>query len=821
MGKKEANTDLWVHDLLKAEDIHLDPQGSTIKEINEALKTASKSGKGNPGRPEYCGVVGDFIVVIEDKPTLSRHILLNEKGILDMSPDAVRYYAVNGAYHYALHLVQKTSWKKVFAIAVSGDEKRHRITPIFVNERGDKLELPDVETFISFSPKNIENYYHKEVLKEKSAQEKQSIEIIKDARQLHEDLRTYGSIKDQDKPLIVSGILLALREIEHKNFLIENLNGDPKKTDGEKIYDAIESNLKRANVSPETKRDKLLSQFAVIKDTAKINTVEPTLKKTPLRHYTEFLYEHLFKCVKLNSSAEDYLGLFYGEFMSYSGGDGQSLGIVLTPKHITTLFCDLLDLKMNDIVLDPCCGTGGFLIAAMHHMLSQTTDQEQQNSIRKDQLFGYELQPYMFTIATTNMILRGDGKSNLNPWDFLKQNPNELQLKQFTVGMMNPPYSQGTKADPSQYEINFIKHLLDCMVEGGRVAVIVPQSSMTGKTQEEQEIKTSILESHTLEGVITLNKETFYRVGTNPCIAIFKAHCKHSPNHICKFINFEDDGYEVIKHLGLVENTSARDKRQHLLDVWRGVSKAPSSYCVNTTVKANDEWLHAYYYFEDEIPQRTVFENTMADYLSFEMNILAHGKGFIFDKKGENDTKGKISKELNYNLTDREWKVFDIIDVFPEEDIKRGKRLKKADHIEGNTPYVSSTAQYNGIDGFIGNTRKVRKFEDCLTLANSGSVGSTFYHSYSFIASDHVTRLKKNGLDKYAYLFMCPIINRLSKKYSFNREINDDRIKREKIILPTNKKEEIDFQFMSDFMKDIEREIILKMKNYFKEKQSN
>ena len=78
-------------------------------------------------------------------------------------------------------------------------------------------------------------------------------------------------------------------------------------------------------------------------------------------------------------------------------------------------------------------------------MVKATDDEAQRRSIRRDQLFGIELQPYMFTIATTNMILRGDGKSNLHNLDFLKQNTSQLQLKGCTVGMMNPPYSQGSK----------------------------------------------------------------------------------------------------------------------------------------------------------------------------------------------------------------------------------------------------------------------------------------------------------------------------------------------------------------------------------------
>ncbi len=117
-------------------------------------------------------------------------------------------------------------------------------------------------------------------------------------------MRNYGSIQDKDKPLIVSGILLALREMEHKSFAIENLNGDQTITDGEKIYEAIERNLKRANVSPEVEKDKLLSQFLVIKDTKAINKVNKTLGKTPLKHYTEFLNKNIYKNIKYISSAE-------------------------------------------------------------------------------------------------------------------------------------------------------------------------------------------------------------------------------------------------------------------------------------------------------------------------------------------------------------------------------------------------------------------------------------------------------------------------------------------------------------------------------------
>ncbi|EPZ99140.1 N-6 DNA methylase [Glaesserella parasuis] len=637
MAKKEIKTDLWVYELLKEAGISLDPQGSSIKELNDALKTASKSGKGNVGFPEYCGVVKDFVIVIEDKADTANHIKHNDKALICQNATSVRDFAVNGALHYGIHLAKNTSYKKIIAIGVSGNEKRHKISPLFINERGEYKSLEDVETFTLFNEKNIGEYYTTNILKEQTDEEKTTAEILKDAKELHEDLRNYGSIQDKDKPLIVSGILLALREIEYKNFDIDNLNGDEIKTDGQKIYEAIQANLDRAQVKPQVKKDKLLSQFLVIRDTKAINEINSTLGKTPLKHYTQFIYDHIYKNIKYIHSAEDYLGRFYGEFMSYSGGDGQTLGIVLTPRHIVELFCELIDLKPTDSVFDPCCGTAGFLIAAMHHMLQKTDKETEKRKIRKEQLHGIELQPYMFTIATTNMILRGDGKSNLEQEDFLKQNPAQLQLKGCNVGMMNPPYSQGSKANPNLFEISFTEHLLDSLTADGKAIVIVPQSSMTGKSKEEQAIKENILKKHTLEGVITLNKNTFYGVGTNPCIAVFSTGIPHEKDKIVKFINFENDGFEVQKHIGLVETISAKDKKQHLLDVWFGRIEAESKFCVETTIEADDEWLHSFYYFNDEIPTEADFEKVIADYLTFEVNMITHGRGYLFGVESGNE----------------------------------------------------------------------------------------------------------------------------------------------------------------------------------------
>ncbi|MDY3401430.1 restriction endonuclease subunit S [Riemerella anatipestifer] len=149
---------------------------------------------------------------------------------------------------------------------------------------------------------------------------------------------------------------------------------------------------------------------------------------------------------------------------------------------------------------------------------------------------------------------------------------------------------------------------------------------------------------------------------------------------------------------------------------------------------------------------------------------------------------------------------------------QRGRRLKKDDHKKGRMPYISSSAINNGVDGFVSNKDKVRIFSKCLSIANSGSVGATFYQPYSYVASDHITKLENKNFNEVIYLFISSLSKRLSEKYSFNREINDTRIQREKILLPIDKNGQPDYDYMENYMKKLEYE---KLTKYIKIKTMN
>lgn len=219
--------------------------------------------------------------------------------------------------------------------------------------------------------------------------------------------------------------------------------------------------------------------------------------------------------------------------------------------------------------------------------------------------------------------------------------------------------------------------------------------------------------------------------------------------------------------------------------------------------KFNGERMKRQYIMLPSTPEGTPDYTFMEEYMrQKEQTILAKYKAHISNVLDNQSVIGG-GKSSNVN-----WKEFYFTDVFTE--IQRGKRLKRADHSNGKMPYVSSTALCNGVDGFVGNTESVNIFSNCITIANSGSVGSAFFHSYEFVASDHVTKLQNEEVSKYAYLFMLPIINRLAEKYSFNREINDKRIKRERFVLPATPEGTPDFAYMDAYMRNIELQQLLK-----------
>ncbi|MGJ4092403.1 HsdM family class I SAM-dependent methyltransferase [Corynebacterium macclintockiae] len=301
---------------------------------------------------------------------------------------------------------------------------------------------------------------------------------------------------------------------------------------------------------------------------------------------------------------------------------------------------------------DPAAGTASFLIASMNRMFHDAYYRYGDNpaalaakleDIRKNRLYGVELQDKLFAIGTTNMILRGDGKANFQRHNFFDLDIHELRgdiLDErtgtwinghgFTKVLINPPYSQAkTKETRHLSELSFISRALDLLDVRGRLAAIVPQSAMVGKTKEDRDLKEKIMRHHTLDAVITMNPDTFHGVGTHTVIALFTAGVPHPEHKQTAFVNFKNDGYKVRQHVGLVGEGNEDSHRQTLLSVLNDGVPMDTSFVVRSRVTAKDEWLHSYFYFNDQPPSYDDFLKTFADYLTWETDMQTHGYGHL------------------------------------------------------------------------------------------------------------------------------------------------------------------------------------------------
>lgn len=638
MMNEKTGTDQFVRrmleDIRSVHGIQYWENGAGPKPLRDALKGASKTESGSgAGKPEFVFESNGFLIIIEDKFDVSK-AMKEDGGTIDITWPARADYAVNGAVHYAQAIIAKSPhYTRAFAIGVAGDEQHNRIIPVFVDGT-EVRSLDDLDSLDVFAPTEVEEFHRVQVLGDLPREEREVQEIRKVAEDLHEAMRNYGSLEGERKATAVSAILLALRS---DGFDLKDLKGSQSEgmTDGWKIYRAAESYLREADFDRHQKVGALLDQFVFLREHPALNRTHPSLSdkrtaRTPIRHFAEKLGEEVV--TQIESSAFDVLGNFYGEFVKYGGSDGNALGIVLTPHHITTLMSDLIAINKDDYVLDPAAGTAAFLIAAMARMFDAAgTDEVARDSIRNHRLHGIELQDKLFAIGTTNMILRGDGKSNFRRDNFFDVDLDDLRGKHgFTKALINPPYSQSkNKETRALSELSFIYRTLQALNTGGRLAAIVPQSAMVAKTKEDRALKASILKHHTLDAVITMNPETFYGVGVKPVVALFTAGVPHPAQRLVRFVDFQRDGFVVRKHVGLVGDGTQNDRKRHLLAVLAGDADDGTDFVVRSVVTATDEWQHSYFYFDDNPPSMEVLRETAAAYVSWAVDAQLQGNAHL------------------------------------------------------------------------------------------------------------------------------------------------------------------------------------------------
>lgn len=576
-AKNERNTENIVRDLFQKlgykdnPKIIVEEQKSENPAIQKLLINASKSGKGI-GKPEFIvrhEDYSDFIIVVECKGDTKFH----RSETLDKYKD----YAVDGVLNYASYLSKSYN---VIALAISGQDEKDLIISSFLwvrsapksddfisSDETPVIEILPFEKYVDFA-----NYDHKI---EKSKYE----DLISFSKDLHNYMRDYAKLSETEKPLLVSGILIALR-----NRAFSLSFRDYKQKDlAKKLLDAIEDVIEEAEI-PKAKKQNMRQPYSFIMVHPELSKVNPTTNETPLYRLLHDIETNVKPFISIYHNF-DVIGQFYGEFLRYTGGDKKGLGIVLTPKHITELFAKIANLTPKTVVLDTCAGTSSFLISSMFEMIKKSKTDEEKLYIKKHCLIGVEQQPNMYALASSNMILRGDGKANLYQGSCFDEGITEsIKNKGATVGMINPPYSQKGEG---LHELDFVNHLLNCLKPNGIAIAVVPMSCAISP----HPMREKILKNHRLDAVMSLPDDVFHPIGVVTCIMVFTAHVPHEQNPFYKswFGYWKNDGYIKTKHKGRVDGGSWKEIEQTWLDGYFNRNEVPG-LSVLKKVDKNDEW---------------------------------------------------------------------------------------------------------------------------------------------------------------------------------------------------------------------------------------
>ena len=388
-------------------------------------------------------------------------------------------------------------------------------------------------------------------------------------------------VTEAERGFLISGILIALQNDAFKKSYAAQRTAKQLATN---LLETIRSEFEAAEL-PQERRDDLTQAFSFISHS-------PALVQD--KEFFVGLIQGIDDNINTFMRTHEYydtIGQFYVEFLRYANND-KGLGIVLTPHHVAELFAELAEVNRDSIVFDNCCGTAGLLIAAMKKMIHDAgPDSAIQKKIKNRQLYGIEYQPKIYALAVSNMILHGDGKTNIFRSDCFSDGARLISKHHPTVGLLNPPYKNKSVKEDKE-ELEYVLNNLDCLEQGGKCVAIIPITCATAPSGVIGEWKRKILERHTLEAVMSMPIELFHNSKTNvvTCVLVFTAHRPHPNGKKTWFGYWRNDGFIKTKHLGRID---AHGHWPAMRDAWVSAFRSREvidGMSVIEEVGPQDEW---------------------------------------------------------------------------------------------------------------------------------------------------------------------------------------------------------------------------------------
>lgn len=651
-------------------------QESLNTEIDRALdEYFSKNGGVGGNRP-------DAKLLLRDKNMVNYPVLIEYKGYKDKlvaldsagkvanktaknQPDFkhINSYAVNGAVHYANALLHYTSYTDIIAIGMTGYKTKagkleHEIGVYYVSKSnfGIGQKIDNYTDFSFLKKSNFDKFIEKvkrlkltpdeiEKLKEQREREinaslvKLNNDIYQNEKGLSERDRVYLVAASIIATLGVPGRVAALEKSELKSS-IETGNRD-----GDIILRKIKAFLDEKNL-PQEKRDMIVRTLQNTLTTDNINKVENG--ESQLKRVFAKIVDDLGIYYKIGLTT-DFTGKLFNEMYSWLGFSQDKLNdVVLTPAYVATLLARLARVNMDSYVWDFATGSAGLLVAAMNEMLNDAKNKikspdefaRKSAAIKANQLLGLEILSEVYMLAILNMILMGDGSSNILNKDSLKEFNGNYGFgktdEKFPADafVLNPPYSA-----PGNGMV-FVEKALS-MMRRGYAAIIIQNSAGSGKATEYNK---QILKHSTLLASIKMPIDLFIgksSVQTN--IYVFRVGETHQKDDTVKFIDFSVDGYTRTNRkkasCNLRDTDHARERYQELVDLVRfGKTKlnifTEKEYYEGTIDPENGaDWNQSAPI--DTKPTLEDFKKTVSDYLAWEVSNLLKNQNLEDDRLGK------------------------------------------------------------------------------------------------------------------------------------------------------------------------------------------
>lgn len=549
-----------------------------------------------------------------------------------------------------------------------------------------------------------------------------------------------------------------------------------------------------------------------------------------------------------STSGQDLLNLFFVTFNKYIGKSDKNQAF--TPDHITDFMAKITGVNKRSIVLDPCCGSGSFLVRAMTQALDDCATADEQEGIKKRQIYGIEFDENVYGLATTNMLIHSDGNSNIRQGSCFMLSDWIKEAKPNTV-LMNPPYNGQRIHLPKEYTntwpkdknedpskgLYFVKYIADTLNSNNiqaTLAVLLPIACAIGTKGEIKNLKTHILKENTLDAVFTLPNDIFYPgASAQVCCMVFKIGKKHNdistPDTF--FGYYKDDGFKKKKNLGRIEQINSVtglskwiEIEKRWIDLYRNRREVAG---LSATQKVNDnsEWLcEAYMKTDYSTLLETHFEHTINRYFSYLVSI-----GKLFDSQYMEESQYVMDyftfirgdcQSRGIPIDTSNWHEFVYNRIF---DVKKGFYNKKPEHnIDGDIPFLGATEKSNGVTEYysLDDIESASKTGDennapieeklfasnSLCVTNNGSVGFAYYQPIQFTCSHDVNPLYIKGgkFSVYSALFVATVIELDRYRWAYGRKWRPERMVKSTIKLPSktiNGKIVPDWEYMEKYIK--------------------